>query len=202
MTAKLLMATRNKGKELELRSLLAGLPLEIMTLNDWPDLPEAMEDQPTFLGNATQKALLGAQQTGLITLADDSGLEVAALGGLPGVRSARFAGEERNDRRNNMKLLSLLKDIPLSQRTAQFVCVAVIATPDGKIYSAEGRCTGIIVSEFQGKGGFGYDPIFYVPGLHKTFAQLDLEEKNRISHRGQALREAVTIIRTRLSHGC
>lgn len=194
MTAKLLLATRNRHKETELRSLLAGLPVELLTLADFPHLAEAPEDQPTFLGNATQKALWGLKQTGIPTLADDSGLEVAALGGLPGVHSARFAGEKRDDLQNNLKLLSLLKDIPPERRTARFVCVIVLAAGDGKIYSAQGRCQGLIIEEFCGTGGFGYDPIFYVPGRKKTFAQLTLAEKNRISHRGKALRKAVRII--------
>lgn len=192
---KLLMATRNRGKVEELKSLLEGVPLEILTMLDFPGLPEAPEEHDTFRENAAQKALLAARETGLTALADDSGLEVDALGGQPGVKSARFAGEPADDHRNNRQLLSMLKGVPAERRQARFVSVIAIATPEGELNFAQGECEGIILEEMRGTGGFGYDPLFYLPEKKKTFAELTLEEKNLISHRGKALREAVTTLR-------
>jgi len=204
MTSKhsLLMATRNKGKAEELSQMLLDLPVQIVTLQDFPDLPEVAETGQTFAENAALKAVFAAERTGLITLSDDSGLEVDALQGRPGVYSARFAGEPSDDGRNNQKLLELLQGLPPQERTARFASVIAIAVPQKpqpQVHYSRGVCEGVILEELRGTGGFGYDPLFYVPGLAKTFAQLTLEEKNRISHRGAALREAVNILRLLIS---
>lgn len=197
------MATRNKGKAEELAQLLQDLPVQILTLQDFPDLPEVLETGRTFAENAALKAEFAAQATGLITLSDDSGLELDELNGEPGVYSARFAGEPSDDERNNRKLLELLRGLPPEQRTARFVSVIAVAVPnevDKPVISyCRGTCSGVILEELRGCGGFGYDPLFYVPSLQKTFAQLTLEEKNRVSHRGQALRLAVQILRPLIS---
>lgn len=190
----ILMATRNKGKMVELRENLKNLELEILTLDDIEDMPILEEKGSTFLENAVSKAQMAAKISGLVTMADDSGLEVDALGGQPGVYSARFAGEPTDDQKNNQKLLQLMKGLPYEQRTARFVCVIAIVFPDGSIHSAEGKCEGIILEELRGSGGFGYDPLFYIPNMEKTFAELDLDEKNSISHRGKALEKAAAIL--------
>lgn len=199
---KLLMATRNKGKLLELKELLHDLPVEILTLDDMPVLNPVEETGETFLENAIIKAVTTAKESGIVALADDSGLVVDALNGQPGVHSARFAGEPSEDYRNNIKLLEMLKGIPPAKRTARFVSVIAIASPGGLVRSAEGRCEGVILEDFRGAGGFGYDPLFYVPALQKTFAELDVEEKNLVSHRGKALRKAAEILRQMLSCQC
>lgn len=191
---RILMATRNKGKMIELRENLKNFQLEIITLDDIKDMPLLEENGATFLENAVCKAQTAAKISGLITMADDSGLEVDALDGQPGVYSARFAGEPSDDRKNNRKLLQLMKGLSYEKRTARFVCVIAIAFPDGRIVSAEGKCEGIILEDLRGTGGFGYDPLFYIPSMEKTFAELSLDEKNAISHRGKALREAAVLL--------
>ena len=194
----ILMATRNKGKAEELAALLQDLPVQILTLQDFPDLAEVEETGLTFAENAALKADFAAKETGLITLSDDSGLEVDALNGEPGVFSARFAGEPSDDQQNNLKLLEVLKGLPLEQRTARFVSVISLVNPISsekrEISYSRGICEGLILEELRGDGGFGYDPLFFVPSLQKTFAQLTLEEKNLVSHRGQALRQVVPIL--------
>jgi len=192
---RLLLASRNRGKLRELQELLAAVSIEIRTLEDFAEFPETVEDGLTFMENAAKKALAAACGTGITAIADDSGLEVDALGGRPGIHSARFAGEPADDGRNNRKLLELLRGVPVEKRTARFVCAIAIATPEGKTYFAEGACEGVILSEPRGSGGFGYDPLFYLPHLKKTFAEMTIEEKNPLSHRGKALREAAVIIR-------
>lgn len=189
------MATRNSGKVLELKKLLEDLPVDLCTLHDFKQLPEVKETGRTFRENAALKAVTAARAAGMMALADDSGLVVDALDGQPGVFSARFAGEPPDDYRNNCRLLELLKDVPPSRRTARFVCAIVIAAPDGKQYMSEGACEGLVLDSFRGTGGFGYDPLFYIPELQKTYAELTLEEKNLISHRGKALSQAVKILR-------
>ena len=183
----IVLATRNPGKIEEIREALSGLDIAFRTLSDFPDLPEIREDGTTFRENAEKKALTVARATGLPALADDSGLEVDALGGAPGVRSARFAGEGADDRSNNRKLLDLLRGVPPERRTARFRCVLALAFPDGRVYTVEGTCEGRIVEDPAGEGGFGYDPLFLIPEEGRTFAQMTREEKNRISHRGRAL---------------
>jgi XTP/dITP diphosphohydrolase len=185
----LVLATRNQGKIQEIEKALDLPLLEIQSLRDFPDLSEVVEDGRTFLENAFKKAQACAQATGRPALADDSGLEVDCLNGAPGIYSARFSGAEATDEANNRKLLSLLEGIPEERRTARFVCLMVLYFPEGRWIRTEGYCPGIIAPEPQGEYGFGYDPIFYLPELNKTMAEIPLEEKNRISHRAQALQK-------------
>jgi XTP/dITP diphosphohydrolase len=181
----LVIATRNKGKTEEIRALLTDFPVDIKDLADFGPTPTTEEDGETFEDNAVKKARFTAKILGLPALADDSGLMVEALGGAPGVRSARYAGENASDKANNTKLLQELESA--ENRNAAFACVIVIAVPWGPALVYEGRCEGIITKEEVGSQGFGYDPVFYYPPLEKTFAQLNTEEKNLVSHRGQAL---------------
>ncbi|NPV27175.1 MAG: XTP/dITP diphosphatase [Firmicutes bacterium] len=190
----IVLATKNLGKIREFAELLAGWPVRVLSIRDWPDLPEIIEDGATFAENALKKARAVCQHTGLLALADDSGLEVDYLGGAPGVLSARFAGEPIDDDRNNRKLLTLLEGVPLEQRTARFRCVIAIVTPTSESFLTEGICEGIIGQELAGTGGFGYDPLFYLPAYGRTMAQLSLEVKNSISHRAKALREASRVL--------
>jgi XTP/dITP diphosphohydrolase len=191
----ILVATTNPGKVRELRALL-GAAVEWKSLADFPGAPEVKEDGATFAENARKKAVGYAGATGLWTLADDSGLVVDALGGAPGVNSARFSGARPRgadrkllDRRNMEKLLALLKDVPREKRTARFVCCLCLADREKVLIETRGTLEGLITEEPAGTGGFGYDPVFYVPPLGKTVAQLGEEEKNAISHRGHAMRE-------------
>jgi XTP/dITP diphosphohydrolase len=183
----LVLATTNAGKTDELRTLLAGFPVEIKNLADFGPIPPVEEDGETFEENAVKKARFTAKVLGLPALADDSGLVLEALGGEPGVRSARYAGEDATDSDNNAKLLERLQDV--DDRAAAFVCVIAIAVPWGPALIYEGRCEGSITREPAGARGFGYDPVFYYSPLRKTFAQLTTAEKNRVSHRGRAFRE-------------
>jgi XTP/dITP diphosphohydrolase len=187
MTEKkwLVLATRNRGKTKEIKDLLKDFPVEIKNLDDFGTISAIEEDGETFDDNAFKKASLTARMLGLPAMADDSGLEVEALGGAPGVRSARYAGPDATDHDNNMKLLKEMDG--KTNRAAAFMCVISIAVPSGVALTYEGRCEGLIAESPQGDHGFGYDPVFYSPPLKKTFAQLSVEEKNRVSHRGKAL---------------
>jgi XTP/dITP diphosphohydrolase len=197
---KILMATRNKGKARELKALLEDMPWEILTLDDFPWIPEVAETGATFLENARIKAYEACKMTRIITVADDSGLMVEALKGSPGIYSARFAGEPASDEKNNLKLLELMRDVPSGKRAARFVSVIAIAFFEQgigpRLRTARGECRGEILDEPRGSGGFGYDPLFYIPELNKTMAELTLREKTLVSHRGIALRKAVEILRT------
>jgi XTP/dITP diphosphohydrolase len=184
----LVIATRNHGKLREIRELLKGAPFKVLGLDAYPDAPEVDEDATTFAGNAEKKAVTIADYTGCLTLADDSGLVVEALDGAPGVLSARFSGEDATDTSNNHKLLEMLSGVEASDRQAAFHCAMVLADPKGETSHFSGVFKGVILEQMQGDGGFGYDPLFYVPDHGLTLAQLPLEIKNRISHRGQALR--------------
>lgn len=184
---ELVLATRNEGKLRELGVLLDGLPIEIGSLKDHPGIPDIVEDGSTFLENARKKAVAVLRATGRWTLADDSGLEVAALGSRPGVKSARYAGRQGDYAANNRKLLDEMGDIPEDRRGARFVCAMVLISPDGREWVAEGHCDGTIMKEPRGGGGFGYDPLFYVQGEGASMAELPMDVKNRISHRGRAL---------------
>ncbi|HEY3244147.1 MAG TPA: XTP/dITP diphosphatase [Phycisphaerae bacterium] len=186
--AILLLATSNPGKLREIRQILSGLPIEIKTLADFPDIQPPVEDEPTFEANALKKARHYARRTGLWTLADDSGLEVDALGGAPGVRSARYAGENAGDTANNAKLIAALAGVPAERRTARFRCAAVVSDGSRVWASAQGTVDGLIIDTPRGQNGFGYDPHFLLPQRGVTTAELPPEEKNRISHRGQAMR--------------
>ena len=183
----LVLATRNEGKISEFRRLVADFGVEIKSLKDFGPIPVVEEDGDTFEDNAVIKARFTAKILGLPTLADDSGLMVEALGGSPGVRSARYAGEKATDEENNLKLLKAMEGI--EKRDATFLCVIAIAVPRGPALIYEGRCDGYITTALTGNGGFGYDPLFYYPPAKKTFAQMTAEQKNRVSHRGKAMGE-------------
>jgi XTP/dITP diphosphohydrolase len=183
----LVLATRNEGKISEFNDLIAGFGIEIKSLKDFGPIPLVEEDGTTFEDNAYKKASFTAKVLGLPALADDSGLMVEALGGMPGVRSARYAGEGAADRENNHKLLEVMRDV--NKRNANFMCIIAIAVPAGPALIYEGRCDGHITREPMGQNGFGYDPLFYFPPLKKTFAQMGPEEKNQVSHRGKAMAE-------------
>ena len=186
MPQKLLLATRNPGKVRELISLLQGIPFQITTLEEEGIDILIKESGVSFGENARFKATFYAQKSSLLTLAEDSGLEVDALEGKPGPLSARYAGEKSSDRENIALLLSRLKDIPWERRSARFRCVIALASPKGEVELFEGECPGFIPFEPKGERGFGYDPIFYLPEIGKTMAELSLEEKNKVSHRGRA----------------
>jgi len=186
---ELIVATRNGGKLKEIQSLLSGIVEKVHSAADFADFPETIEDGTTFEENALKKAREALAFTGLAALADDSGLMVDALDGRPGVYSARFAGEGAGDAANNLRLLEELSQVPEGQRQAAFVCVLAFVTPDGVEQVFSGKVTGRILINQQGEGGFGYDPLFLVDGFDRTMAELELQEKNRISHRGQALQQ-------------
>ena len=191
---KVLLATQNSGKVRELVELLADEEIEVLSLKDVPAWQEVEETGATFAENAAIKARAGVEKTGFITLADDSGLEVDALNGAPGVYSARFAGEPKDDERNNDKLLALLENVPDEQRTGRFRCALVVATPQGDEYLTEGTVEGKILRQRRGTRGFGYDPLFSIPDFGRTMAELSLAQKNKLSHRAQAFRKAVPIL--------
>jgi len=186
-----LVATTNQGKIREVRGVLAELPLRLTTLDGYGSLPPPVEDADTFAGNACIKAVHYARRTGAWTLADDSGLEVDALGGAPGVRSSRYAGPEGDSAANNRKLLQVLAGVPDDERTARFCCVVALAGPSGVVATASGTVEGCILREIRGTQGFGYDPLFFVPAHGMTAAEMPPKLKNRISHRGQAFRAIV-----------
>ena len=188
---KLVVATRNPGKKVEIDQLLAGSPVQLFTLDDFPDAPEVDEDQDTLAGNARKKAVSAYKATGLPALADDTGLEVDALDGRPGVFSARYAGEEGNAVANRTRLKAEMKNV--SDRTARFRTVICYVDEQGEQYF-EGACSGVILEDERGEGGFGYDPLFLPDGESLTFAELDRESKNAISHRGRALKAFVRFI--------
>ncbi len=191
---KLLIATRNPGKLREYRALLADLSLEIVDLDQVGIREQIPETGETFAENAIQKATTYARWSGLWTWADDSGLEVDALGGEPGVRSARYAGPNATDADRYRLLLERMADVPPGRRTARFRCVIAIATPEGRVETAEGSCEGEIALAPRGSHGFGYDPVFYLPTHGCTMAELPPEEKNRISHRARAAQAARQIL--------
>jgi XTP/dITP diphosphohydrolase len=188
---QLVVATRNPGKLREIRHLLEGEGIEVVGLDAFPDLPEIIEDGATFAANAAKKAETIARLTGQPCLADDSGLMVEALDGEPGVHSARYAGSQGDDAANNARLLRELADIPADRRQAAFCCVMALCLPGEPTRFFEGRVAGRILAAPRGTDGFGYDPLFLVDGFDRTMAELPLDEKNRISHRGLALRLVV-----------
>lgn len=191
---RFVLATRNPDKIKEIMTILKEEGWELLSLMDFPDTDQVEEDGKTFLANALKKARASFQETGIASLADDTGLEVDQLQGAPGVLSSRFAGENVSYSENNEKLLCLLQGIPIEKRTARFRCV--VAWVNGrKERWVEGVCGGIILQEYRGVKGFGYDPLFYVPEKGKTFAEMLPEEKNEISHRGNAFRKMAELIR-------
>ena len=189
----LILATRNQGKRREIQDMLSS-DIQVLSLDAFPNAPEVIEDGDTFEANAIKKAREIAKYTGLPALADDSGLVVDALNGAPGIYSARYAGENATDEANNDKLIKNLRDIPESQRTAHFCCAMALATTDGRVQTAEAIWEGRILTTPRGANGFGYDPLFYVPSQNATSAELSSDEKNRLSHRGQALRAILPFI--------
>lgn len=185
----LVLATANRGKIEEIKALLIGLPVEVLTLEDYPGLVMPAEDRDTFAANARKKAEAVSAFTGQMALADDSGLEVEALGGRPGVYSARYAGEDAGDRANNELLLEELKTVPRSRRKARFKCAMALAVPGNDTSIIEATCPGTIACSPQGEGGFGYDPLFIHEPTGISFARMSRAEKNRVSHRGKALQK-------------
>jgi XTP/dITP diphosphohydrolase len=183
---RLVIASRNKQKVEEIKTLLSSLPLEVVSLEMYPQIPPIQESGKTYTENAIKKATIVASLTGEISIADDSGLEIFALGGKPGLCSSDF---EQTDRLKNLKVLSLLEGVPIEKREARFVCVIAIAKPQGEVKVVKGWCKGFISFEMRGKEGFGYDPIFIVPKYNKTFAELGPRIKNRVSHRAKAIRK-------------
>jgi len=188
------VATKNKGKLVEISDLLKDLPVHISSLVDYPEIDEIIEDGKTFLANAQKKARTVAIRTGKWSLADDSGLVVDALNGEPGVHSARYAGRQGDYVANNKKLLDEMKNVSDGKRQAHFTCTMVLIAPDGREWDVEERCEGVIGRELKGSGGFGFDPLFFVPDHNLTMAELSLEEKNKISHRGKALQHMKRIL--------
>lgn len=186
---QLVVATTNQGKLREIAHYLDGLVEQLISLADLPAIGPIVEDGATFEANALIKARTVGRLTGLPTLADDSGLEVRCLGNRPGVHSARFAGEQATDAANNEKLLQEMAGVPASERDAAFHCAMVLWLPAGESVTFDGYLAGSVLTTFQGDGGFGYDPLFLVAGCNKTLAELSLEEKNRLSHRGRALEQ-------------
>ena len=191
---KLVLATQNRDKIREIRHLIEDLPVTIMTFEDFPDFPDIEETGKTLEENAILKASGIALYTGCAVLADDSGLEVDALDGAPGVYSSRFAGPGCTYDDNNRKLLKELEGVPKEKRTARFRAVIAVAWDAEKVETVEGRAEGVITVEKAGGDGFGYDPVFFYPPAGKTFAEMTLEEKNKVSHRGKALVKAVKLL--------
>jgi XTP/dITP diphosphohydrolase len=191
---EIVLATRNKKKIEEITRITRDLSITILSLENFPNCRETVEDKDTFEGNAVKKAVEVCQCTGKPALADDSGLEVDALGGAPGPLSARFGGKGASDRDKVNLLLSRLRGVPWEKRSARFRCVIAVAAERKVIGLCEGVCEGIISLEAEGEQGFGYDPVFYLPELHKTMAELTLEEKNRLSHRAKAAEKAVQFL--------
>jgi XTP/dITP diphosphohydrolase len=193
----ILIATSNPGKAREFQEML-GLAWEVRTLKDLPEVPEIVEDGATFEANAQKKARALADCWDGLVMADDSGLEVDALGGAPGVHSARYAGRQGDDAANNLKLLAALAGVPPERRGAQFRCVLVVRIPDGMEQAFQGLCRGRILEAPRGTGGFGYDPIFVPEGESRTLAELSPAAKHALSHRGQAFRQASAWLAARL----
>ncbi len=190
----LLLATGNKDKVKEIAAKLAGLPYRVRTLDEFPGAPEVVEDCDTLEGNAVKKAIEISQFTGLLSLADDTGLIVPAINGEPGVYSSRYAGEDVSYADNVNKLKDRMKGVPDGERGAYFECVIAVAYPDGVVGTASGRVDGVILREPRGEGGFGYDPLFYHEESGATFAELSIAAKNKISHRALALDEAKKVL--------
>jgi XTP/dITP diphosphohydrolase len=196
MIRELVLATRNRHKGEELAALLGDLGITIRTLDEFPDAPDVVEDGETCEANAIKKARAIAQFTGLPAVADDTGLEVDALGGRPGIYAARYAGEDATYEDNCRKLLREMAGVPREQRTARFLTVAAIVLPSDGVRVAQGTLDGVIAEEASGTLGFGYDPVFLIPELGKTLAQLSADQKNTISHRAKAFAKMREIVRS------
>jgi XTP/dITP diphosphohydrolase len=191
---KIVIATSNKNKVIEIMNKFLSIKgIEIIPVSEYKDIPQIIEDADTFKGNALKKARIIRDFTGEVSLADDSGLVVDALNGEPGVFSARYGGEDATDIDRYNLVLEKLQGVEMERRTARFVCAIAMALPDGREFAVEGACEGVISSEPSGSNGFGYDPVFYIPELKSTMAEITLDEKNRISHRAKALESAYKI---------
>ncbi|MDD5044660.1 MAG: RdgB/HAM1 family non-canonical purine NTP pyrophosphatase [Candidatus Omnitrophica bacterium] len=191
---ELVVATKNKKKLGEIKDLLKGLKVKVTSLADYAHPPRIIENGETFKENARIKALKISAYTGKLTLGEDSGLEVAALNNAPGVRSSRFSGKNKSDKQNNLKLLRLLEGFPLKERKARYRCSVALADKKGLVFEAEGGCSGLIGFKEKGYSGFGYDPLFIIPKYKKTFAQLGLKVKHKMSHRYRALKKLRKVI--------
>ena len=194
---ELLVATTNQGKFAEVNAFLKSLPLTILSLKSLGSWPAVVEDGATFEENAFKKARALAEYSGMFTLADDSGLEVDALNGAPGIYSARYAGEEGNDDKNNERLLRELTGVPEEKRSARFVCALALCAPESrgmKKWTVRDSCEGRIAFEIRGQNGFGYDPLFFYPPFGKTFGEIDRETKATVSHRGKALKKLAEML--------
>ena len=189
---EIFLATKNNGKIEEIKEYLKDINIKILSLNDFPKLPTTVEDGKNYQENALKKAIEGYNYTGIMCLADDSGLEIDYLNGKPGLYSSRWG---KSDEEKNSKVLKLMKDVPEHERKAKFVCVLALILPNGKQHIIREECQGEISFMPKGNYGFGYNPIFYVPEYGKTFAELDSKIKNNISHRGKALRKMVKILK-------
>ena len=187
---RLVLATRNPSKRREIAAIYAHLPLTLVSLADYPEIGDLPEEGTTYAENASAKARPVATATGMVALADDSGIEIAALGGAPGIHSARFLGEGATSAERNARVLTLLQNVPAGRRTAWYRAVIAVALPDGVVRVFEGACAGAIAEAARGTGGFGYDPIFVPEGQTGTMAEIPPDTKNRISHRARALRAA------------
>jgi len=191
---QLVVATKNKKKLSEIKAILKDINLKLLSLDAYKNAPGVAENGKTFQENAIKKALKLARFTGQLCLGEDSGLCVDALNGAPGIYSARFSGRDKNDIKNNLKLLRLLKDLPVAERKAHYVCAVALADKHGLVGVVEGNCSGLIAFEPKGNSGFGYDPLFYIHKYNKTFAQLGEKIKHKMSHRYYALKKAKRII--------
>lgn len=200
MIRELVLATQNPHKQQELKNLLGDIGLKILTVGDFPGAPDIEEDGRTCYDNAMKKARGIAQYTGHWALADDTGLEVDALNGRPGVYAARYAGEQATYEDNCRKLLKEMTHVPSDQRTARFITVMVLSDPSGNVEVVEGLLPGRITQQFQGSQGFGYDPVFFVPELGQTLAELSLDKKNQISHRAKAFKKIKEILLIKVGH--
>ncbi len=195
MNKEIVLATRNKGKIRECKEVLEPLGYAVYAVSDMIMCEEPVEDGKTFEENALIKARYYMEKCHKPCLADDSGLEVDILDGAPGIYSARYAGGHGDDEANNQKLIAEVKEFPLKQRTARYVCALALVMPDGKTILVKDCCAGLIQDTYAGDGGFGYDPLFYVPEFKKTMAELSLAEKNQISHRGKAIRRLAELLK-------
>ncbi len=195
---ELIVATKNKKKLEEIKEILKSLNLKLFSLADYPKAPRIIENGKTFRENSIKKAIKIAKFTQKLTLGEDSGLCVDALGGKPGVYSSRFAGKDKSDRKNNLKLLKLLVGLPVNKRKAHYCCAVALADKNGLVGVAEGECSGFIGFTEKGNFGFGYDPLFVIPKYKKTFAQLGARIKHKMSHRFRALQKAKAILSTYL----
>lgn len=198
---KLVVATKNTKKLREIREILKGFKLKISSLADYSGFPCIIENGKTFKENAVKKAVKTGRVTGEFCLGEDSGLCVDALKGAPGVYSARFCGQDKDDRKNNLKLLRLLEGLPLSKRKAHYICAVALADKHGLIGVVEGRCNGLIGFELRGSHGFGYDPLFLIPKHKKTFGELGERIKHKMSHRYHALEKARKMIKKYIVKG-